>query len=468
MPFENLTGDVGAEYLSDGITESIINNLSQLPRLRVMARSTVFRYKGRNVDPQEVGDDLSVHAVLTGRVLQMKDSLAIGAELVRVSDGSQLWGQHFNRSAGDIFAVQEEIANQISEKLQMQSSSEERKRLAKRPTQSAEAYQLYLKGRYFWNKRTPEGFQKALGWFDQATKTDPDYALAHSGLADCSTLLNLYSLAPPQITMAHAKSAVEKAMKADEALAEVHSSTAMVAFWYDWDWLRAEIEFERAIKLNPSYASAHEFYGWYLAAIGEAGRSVDEGRLAIELDPLEPAVNLALAKSFYFARQYDEAIELCRRALSLGSEFVPARFFLGQSFLQQGLFREALVEYDQGLNALGKSAFGTAVIAHARALGGDKPAAEEALQDLLAAAKRGKEYVPAFGIAIVQAGLGKTEDTLNWLERAWDERSVWMVYLRVDPVFDSIRSEPRFQRLVDRLQLPAKKTVSSEEKPRSG
>ena len=464
MPFVNLSGEAGAEYLSDGITESIINNLAQLPRLRVMARSTVFRYKGLDVDPQEVGAELGVHAVLTGRVLQINDSLVIGAELVRVADGSHLWGQNFNRNADDILGVQEEIASQISEKLQMQSSSEEKKRLAKRPTQSAEAYQLYLKGRYFWNKRAPEGFQKAIGWFDLATKVDPDYALAYAGLADCSTLLNLYSITQPRITMAHAKSAVEKALQADEALAEVHSSRAMVAFWYDWDWLQAEVEFERAIKLNPSYASAHEFYGWFLAATGEFSRSIDEGKRAIELDPLEPAVNLALGKSYYFAHQYDDAIELCHRALSLGSDFVPAHFFLGQSFLQQGLFTDALAAFDRGLNVLGKSPFGTAVIAHAKALGGDRAAAEEALQGLLKDVKSGNAYVPAFGVAMVYAGLGNTEEALTWIERAWDERSLWIVYLKVDPVFDSIRGEPRFQHLIDRLKLPRKEVASSQEK----
>ena len=456
IPFENLTGDENAEYLSDGITESIINNLSQLPRLRVMARSTVFRYKGRDIDPLEIGEQLNVQAILTGRVLQVRDSLVISTELVRVADGSQLWGQHFNRPSGDIFAVQEEIARQISEKLQTRSTSEDKKRLAKRYTQSAEAYQLYLKGRYFWNKRTPEGFQKAIGWFGQAAQTDPNYALAHAGLADCSTLLNFYGVVQPRITMAHAKSAVEKAIKADESLAEVHSSAAMVAFWYDWDWLRAEIEFERAIKLNPGYASAHEFYGWFLAAKGDAEKSIEEGSRAIDLEPLEPAVNLALGKSYYFLRRFDEAIDLCRRTLSIDPDFVPARYFLGQSYNQKGRFTEALAEYDRGLLKLGQTAFGTAVIAQAQALAGNRDAASEMLKQLESASQSAEHYVPAFGLAMVHVALGHIEDALTWLERACDERALWMVYLNVDPAFDSLRPEPRFKNLIERLKLGRK------------
>jgi serine/threonine protein kinase/Tfp pilus assembly protein PilF len=455
IPFVNLSGDPGAEYLSDGITESIINNLSQLPRLRVMARSTVFRYKGSDMDPQEIGNQLGVHAVLTGRVLQVKGSLVISTELVRIADGSQLWGQHFNRQAGDIFAVQEEIARQISEKLHMQSSSEDKRRLAKRHTQNAEAYQLYLKGRYFWNKRTPEGFQKAIPWFDEAARKDPNYALAHAGLADCSTLLNFYGVVQPKVTMSHAKSAVQKAIEADEALAEVHSSAAMVAFWYDWDWLRAEIEFERAIKLNPAYASAHEFYGWYLAAMGQ-DRAVEEGLRAIDLDPLEPAVILALGKSYYFLRRFDEAIDLCRRTLSIDPDFVPARFFLGQTFIQKGKFAEALSEFDRGQHKLGETAFGTAVIARAKALAGERETAARMLTELEAAASSGQSYVPAFGVAMGHAALENTADALVWLERACDERSLWMVYLNVDPVFDSLRQEPRFQQLIDTLNFAPK------------
>lgn len=454
MPLTNVNADPEAEYLSDGITESIINNLSQLPRLRVMARSTVFRYKGLDFDPQQVGAELGVHAVLTGRVLQVKDSLVISAELVRAADGSQLWGQHFNSQMGDIFSVQEEIARQISERLQTKSSTEENKRLVKRPTQSAEAYQLYLKGRYFWNKRTPEGFQKAIPFFEEATKVDLNYALAYSGLADCSTLLNYYSVIPSKIAMGRAKAAAERALKVDEALSETHASVAMVAFWYDWDWLRAQIEFDTAIRLNPGYASAHEFYGWYLVAMGQHVRSVEEGQLAIDLDPLAPATNLALSKSFFFARRYDEAIKLCRHTLSLDSTFVPARYFLGQAYIQQRRFAEALAEYEKGLNVLGELPFATAVVAHAQALAGNPNAAEALLDKLVTAVKIGKTFIPAFGLAMVHTGLGNKEEAIKWLERAYDERSLWMVYLNVDPVFDSLREEPEFEKLLLKMNFP--------------
>src|SRR5262249_17988921 len=347
-----------------------------------------------------------------GRI-QIKDSLVMGTELVRVADGSQLWGQHFNCQAGDIFTVQEEIVRRISEKLKMGSSQADKKRLTQRHTQDAQAYKLYLNGRYFWNKRTPEGFQRATRWFDQAARKDPNYALAHAGLADCSTLLNFYGVVEPRVTMAHAKSAVQKAMKADEALAEVHSSAAMVAFWYDWDWLRAEIEFKRAIKLNPAYAQAHEFYGWYLAATGQAERSIEEGLRAIDLDRLEPAVNLALGKSCYFLRRFDDAIDLCQRALRIDPDFVPARFFLGQAYVQKGKFAEAFNEYDRGRRNLGESAFGTAVIAHGRALAGDRKAATKTLKELQAPS--GENYIASYGPAMIHAALGNVEDALTWL-----------------------------------------------------
>ena len=360
------------EYLADGITESIINSLSQLPKLRVVPRSTVFRYKEQQVDPQQIGQDLNVRAVLTGRLVQMNDRLIIKVELTDVANDSQLWGEHYNRNLSDILQLEEDISKEISEKLRIKLTGEARKRLIKRHTKNIDAYQAYLKGRYYWNKRTPEGFQKAIESFEQATKVDPNYALAYSGLADCSTLLNYYSVSPPKVAMAHAKSAAQKALAADEALAEVHASAAMVAFWYDWDWLRAQIELERAIKLNPSYPSAHEFYSWFLAAMGNFSQSVDEGRKAVDLEPLAPAINMALGKSYFFCRRYDDAVRLCRRALDLDSELVPARYFLGQSYLQQGRFYRALAEYRKADKVLGELPFGAAVFAHAEALRTDE------------------------------------------------------------------------------------------------
>jgi tetratricopeptide (TPR) repeat protein len=260
--------------------------------------------------------------------------------------------------------------------------------------------------------------------------------------------------------MGHAKSAAEKALKADEALAEVHASAAMVAFWYDWDWLRAQVEFERAIKLNPNYASAHEFYGWYLVAMGQFDRSVEEGNLAIDLDPLSPAKNLALSKSYFFCRRYDDAIKLCQYTLSLDNAFVPARYFLGRAYIQKGKFGEALAEYERGLNVLGELPFGTAVMAHAQALAGNKPAAQSALDKLIAAGNSNKTYIPAFGIAMIHTGLGNKKEAIRWLEKAYDERSLWMVYLNVDPGFDSLRDEPGFKKLLRKMKFPREAKAS--------
>ena len=308
LPFINASRDADADYLSDGITESIISNLSQLPRLRVMARSTVFRYKDREVDPQEIGRDLNVRAVLTGRVLQRSDRLVIKTELVDTSDGAQLWGEQYNRPLADIFSMEEEIAREISEKLRLKLSGEQKKRLTKRHTENTRAYHLYLKGRYYWNKRTEDGIKKGIEHFHEAITADPNYALAYAGLADCYVLLAGYSSHLPEEVFPVAKAAALKALKLDEALAEAHTSLAAVRAWYDWDWAGAELRYKRAIEINPGYATAYVWYALNLATVGRLDEALLTVKRAEELDPLSLIISLNVARILYFARRYDEAI----------------------------------------------------------------------------------------------------------------------------------------------------------------
>ncbi len=320
LPLVNASADPQMEYLSDGITETIINSLAQLPQLRVMARSTVFRYKGREADPQAVGHELGVGAVLTGRVSQVGESLIISMELVDVAHGWQLWGEQYNRNPADIFALQEEIAREISGKLRLRLTGEQQQRLTKRYTESTEAYQAYLRGRYHWNKYTREGLKKGTAYFQQAIDLDPGYALAYAGLADSYyRLSNLYL--PPREAMPKAKAAAMKALEIEEMLAEAHASLGLVRFWYEWDWQGAEREYKRAIELNPGYAIAPLWYGLQLMALGRFDDALAEMKRAQDLDPLSLVINTNLGGTLYRARRYDQAIEQCRRTLEIDSSF---------------------------------------------------------------------------------------------------------------------------------------------------
>ena len=305
LPLENLSRDENLDYLTDGLTESLINNLSQLPRIKVMARSTVFRYKGREMDPQEIGQDLGVRAVLTGRVLQRDDSLMIGAELVDVGDGSQLWGAQFSRRPSDIFTIQEEISREITEHLRVRLTPAERKRLVRGPTVSATAYQLYLKGRYYLNQRSPGAVEKARDLFEQAIAADPGYALAHAGLADSHAIsATVFSEAGREQAIQRARAAANRALELDEAVAEAHASLAFIKFRFDWDWTGAEIEFKRALDLNPGHAQTRHWFGLYLASRGRLDLAFEEMLRAREVDPLSSVVLTGLGRVHHFAGRY--------------------------------------------------------------------------------------------------------------------------------------------------------------------
>jgi len=452
LPFTNLTDDPNAEYLSDGITESIINSLSQLPGLRVIARFTVFRYKGREVDPSQVGRELQVRAVLMGRVLQMGNRLVIRTELVDAAEGSQLWGEQYNRQPSDIFLVQEEIAGEITEKLRLALTGEQKKQVFKRYTDNTEAYQLYLRGRYAWNKRTAASLKKGVELFKQAIETDPTYALAYAGLADSYTLLERYSVSRPHDVMPQAKAAAKKALEIDDALAEAHAAMGMVSMYYDWNWDAADREFKRAIELNPGYASAHHRHAWHLAKMGRHAEAEGSIRQAQELDPLSLIINANVGTLFYFARQYDRAAEQLKKTLDLDPDFAVAHQWLGRTYEQLAQHQEAIAEHRRAADALGEDPECIASLGRAYALAGQSKEALEALERLEELSQ--KRFVSPYWPAIVYVGMGKNDDAMESLEKAFEERFDWLNSLNVEPMFDTLRSYPRFSDLMRRIGLP--------------
>ncbi len=451
LPLVNASKDPGAEYLSDGITESIINSLSQLPQLRVMARSTVFRYKGLEVDPMEVGQALDVRAVMLGRVLQVGDQLVIKTELVDVADGSHLWGAQYNRKPADIFAVQDEISGEIYEKLRLRLTGEDhKKRLVKRYTDDTEAYQLYLKGRFHTSKATRDGLQKGIDYFNEAIGIDPTYARAYSGLAEAYYGLSSAHL-PPKEAMPKARAAAMKALEMDDTLAEAHASLALVKVFYDWDWNGAETEYRRAIELNPGYASAHHWYGWYLALMGRLDQATSEMNRAQELDPLSLEITADLGLSFFFARRYDRAIEQFRKALEMDQHFIWARFFIGWAEEQQGMIDEAIAEYQKAAQVEDALVI-KAALGHAYAVGGRVDEAQAILDEFERLSE--SKHVSPYDFAIIHTALGAREQAFECLERAYENRSEALVWLKVDPRLDPLRATPQFIDLLRRVGLP--------------
>jgi serine/threonine protein kinase/Tfp pilus assembly protein PilF len=450
LPFANTSADPNTEYLSDGITESLINSLSHLRKLRVTARTTAFRYKGREVDPQKAGRDLNVRAVLTGKVVQRGDTLILQAELVDVAEGSQLWGERYSRKLSDVLAVQEVIAKQISEKLRLRLSGEEKNQLAKRYTENAEAYQLYLKGLYSWNKRTEEGVNKGIEYFQQAIEKDPSYALAYASLADCYDLLGGLLYLPPKEALTRGKAAVVKALEIDDTLAEAHTMLASIRATYDWDWVGAEREYQRAIELNPSYATAHQRYSLHLMNMGRTEESLAEIKRALELDPVSLSINTSLGWRLHFARRYEQAIEQYRKTLEMDSTFGPAHFYLGQAYEQKGMYEEAIAEFHKAINFSRGQA--VAALGHAYAMSGKRREARKVLYELEEQSKR--RYISPYGMALIYTGLGEKDQAFAWLQRACEDHSFGLNHLKVEPSLDSLRSDSRFRDLLRCVGLP--------------
>ena len=451
LPFVNASGDPNGEYLSDGITESLINSLSRLPRLMVMSRNSVFRYKGRESDAQAVGRELKVRAVLTGKVVQRGDNLSISTELVDVRNNSHLWGERYNRKLTDILALQEDLAENISDKLRLRLSGEEKNRLTKHYTENPEAYRLYLKGSYHLQKYTPQDLRKGLECFNQALAIDPRYALAYEGLSSYYSSAVDWTLSPNE-GMPKAREAARKALEIDDNLSEAHSDMAYIHYCYDWDWAAAEREFRRAIELKPNDPMAHDLYAWLLVSIGRTDEGIAEDKKAIELDALSLHTNTFLGVDLYYARRYAQAIVQLRMTIDLDPNYWFTHSYLGRAYEQQGQFPEAIAEFHEAVRSAKGITEPRALLGRAYAVSGKRGAAEKVLDELNEESKQ--TYVSPYDIALIYAGLGNKEQALAWLERAFAERSTWMPFLRVDPELDALRTEPRFQDLLRRMNFP--------------
>jgi len=451
LPFSNVGADPNTEYLSDGITESLIDNLSQLPRLTVMSRNSVLRYRGREIDAQAAGHDLKVQAVLAGRVIQRGNDLSVEAELVNVENNSHLWGASYTRDLADVLAIQQEITRDISDKLRRKPSREDEVQSAKRTTTNPQAYQLYLKGRYFAEKLTQAGVNQGIEYFHQAIAVDPNYALAYEGLSYAYYTGNDFFLTP-QESMPKAREAARKALQLDDTLAEAHADIGMILFWYDYDWNGAERELRRAIQLKPNSADAHAYYGWELALVGRVDESIAESKRAVDLDPLSVEVNETAGQNLYYDRQYDQAIEQLGKTLEMDPDYWVARMYLATAYEAKGDLVRAVAECKKARETETAIPWPLAELGHAYALAGRKGDAENALKELERWSKR--SYVPAYNFAEVYIGLGNKEQALAWLEKACADRSMALSFVPADQEFDSLRSAPRFKDLLRRLGVP--------------
>ena len=453
LPFENASGEAEHEYLSDGITGSLINTLATVPKLRVMAQSTVFRYKGRKIDPQAIGRELNVRAVLTGRIMHVGSSLRIGTELVDVATGSQIWGAQYNRKPDDILVVQDEISDEISGKLRLELTRAEKKRLTKHHTENAEAYRLYLQGRHHWNRWTEEGFYKAIAYFQQAIDKDPSYALAYAGVADSYVLLGWNSYLPPKEVFPKGRVAATTALRLDPDLPEAHASLAAVLWLHDWRWDEAQIEFERSLELDPAYPTANHWYAEYLMTMGKHAEVMARIKKGQELDPLSLIINVAVGWAFYNSRRYDEAIEQLRRTIELDPNYPVTYWILGLPLRKIGRYELAMTEGDKGVKLSGGSALMRAALAHTFAAAGRTTEAVQTLDGLRELATH--RYVAPYFFAGIHVGLGENDRALEYLEKSYEEHSHWLIYLHIDPSMDGLRDNPSFRDLLRRVGLPA-------------
>jgi TolB-like protein/DNA-binding winged helix-turn-helix (wHTH) protein/Tfp pilus assembly protein PilF len=452
LPFVNDGADPDTEYLSDGISEGLINNLSKLPNLRIIARASVQRYKGRDIDPLTAARELGVRAVLTGRLLRRGDSLSIRAELVDTRDNTHIWGEQYDRSPSDILLVQQEMARQIAVRLRGPLSSEGQKRVTRNYTDNVEAYRLYLLGRYHWNKRTSEGFKKAVENFEKAIAIDPNYALAYAGVADSYILIGYFGALPMKEAMPKAKMAAERALEIDDWIAEAHASLANIAAWYEWDTAVSEREFLKAIEVNPNYPTGHHWYGLFLAATKRFDEAVQELKIAQSFDPTSLIINSDLGYTYYLARRYDEAIEQCTRTLEMDANFELAHYEAGLAYVEKGNYENAFAEFGRA-TSLDNKPQALAMIGYTFARAGKRRDAERALGQLEMLSKQ--RFVSPNAMAIIHAALGNNDKALDFLEKDYDLRSSNIFELRVDPRMDRLRADPRFQGLLLRI-VPSK------------
>jgi serine/threonine-protein kinase len=442
LPFVDLSPQKDQEYFCDGLAEELINRLTNIENLRIPARASAFSFKGKDLDIREIGEKLKVEMVLNGSVRKAGNKLRITAELVKAADGYPIWSKIYERNIEDTFALQDEISLAIIDSLQIKLLGKEKAKLVKRHTQNLEAYNLYLKGRFFWNKRTGEDMKKSVKYFEQAIEKDPTYALALAGLADSYITLAQWAFLPPKEAYPKAKAAAIKALEIDDLLAEAHNSIATVKSDFDWDWEGAEKEYKRAITLNPNYATAHQWYAEHLMRMGRFEEALIEIRRAQELDPLSLIINAIAGWPFLFTHEYDKAIEQYKKTLEMNPNFRPAHVYLGEVYLYKGMYEKALAEYKLTNNIAG--------IGWVYAKMGKTAEAQRVLESLKI---QQQSYIRHVDIAVLYLYLGDKDQFFTWLERAYEDRGGRIPFLKVEPFYDSARSDPRFKEMLKKMKL---------------
>ena len=458
LPLENLSGDPGQEYFADGMTEALITDLAQISALKVISRTSVMQYKGTKKLLPEIAKELNVEVVVEGSVQRFGDRVKITAQLIEATTDRHLWAKSYERDLRDVLTLQSDVAQAVAKEIQVKLTPQEQARLVNARPIDPGAHEAYLRGRFYWNKFTAEGFKKSIDYFQQALEKDPAYALAYAGLADAYNILAVASHLPPKEVMPKAKAAAIKALELDETLAEAHVSLGIFKLFYEWDWVGAEREFKRAIELNSNNPDAHHFYGHYLEAIGRMDEATAVTKRALELDPLSLIINAELGFAYYWSRQYNEAIAQYRKTLEMDPTFVFASWAIGQVYEQKGMYEAAIAELNKARPLSGDWSFIVAELGCAYARSGQKTKAEQVLDDLKARAMR--EFIDPGLIALIYIDLGETDQAFAWLEKVYEERSSWIVWLQVEPKFDRLRSDPRFATLLKKVGLaPAKNNI---------
>ena len=445
LPFVNAGRDPNLDYLCDGIAESLINNLSQIPKLRVLPRSTVFRHKGLELDLDRAMRELNVRVLLTGRIVQRGDTLNVQAELIDPAAASQLWGQKYSRNLSDLSLVEEDIAREIAEVLRVKLSVADKKHLGRRSTRDGEAYQLYLKGRYLWNRRTRDALDRAIKYFQEAISRDPVYGLAYAGLADCYAVLGSFAFRAPQETFPRARAAAQRATEIDENLVEAHVTLAMVAAFFDFDRARADREFRRCLSINPGYAVAHQWHGIYLCLTEDFEQGLAELHEAQRLEPLSPMINVQLGVGYYLARRYDVAAQVLRDAIEFEPAFWPAHYFLGIVYGQQHETR-ALGEIKAAAELSGREPLTLSGLGYILGRMGAREQAAGVLEELRVRSR--SEYIAPYHFALLHLALGDEDNSIEWLKECLSEHSPYAVWLKVEPRFDPLRGHARYEILL--------------------
>jgi TolB-like protein/DNA-binding winged helix-turn-helix (wHTH) protein/Tfp pilus assembly protein PilF len=454
IPLENLSGDTSQEFFADGMTDELITDLAQNSNLRVISRTSVMRYKGTRKPLPEIAKELGVDAIVEGTVERAGNTVRVRAQLIRASEDRHLWAVSFERQLPDVLALESEVASSIARQVQMKLLSESppvNRRI------NPAAYEAYLKGRYAWNKRSEAALQEGIQFFKQAIALEPSYAEAYSGLADSYTTLGYFSYLPPREAFSLARAAAAKAVSLDNTLAEPHASLAYVSFYYDWNWSAAEGEFKKAIALNPNYATAHEWYSIYLTAMLRPDEAKFEIDRALQLDPLSLIVNTDVGFQMFYARNYDDCIKQLRKTLQMDPAFPVAHLWLGRAYQQKGMFEESMAEYQATDAALPNWVVTIAGIGNLQGLAKKSADAQLTLAELETMSK--SRYVTPYGVALVYAGMGKNDEAFRRLNQAFDDRAHWLVWIRLDPRWDSLRSDQRYTEMIRRMGFPAPNSI---------